>query len=224
MDKDIIKNIIKNNPIIHNGLGWASDSDKLIYVGIPKAASCSMRFALDVGNHGMKSIIAMENLPDARKNYRKFTIIREPLNRFISAVFESFKRTETPPKLMQLKTVKNPPEVINKYLTILEEDGFIEVHTAPQIGFLYSKKGELFDFDRILIFENLTADFNKMCSDFGIKKDLKKKNVGDKKKIQATLEAIKKNPKIIERIKILYQEDFEFYEKLKKERNGEDAK
>jgi hypothetical protein len=208
--------------VIHNGLGWASDADRLIYIGIPKTGSCSMREVIGVNISGKN--IDMYNLSEDRKSYRKFTVIREPFRRFVSAVYEGLKRPETPRKIKNLNSIKNVPELINEYLTILETDGFIEVHTVPQICFIKNKEGGFFNIDKILIFENLSADFKEMCNELGLEKRLNNRNVGDRGKSNKALEIILKNPKIKKRIQKLYKEDFEFYNKIKKEKDESKTK
>lgn len=206
------------DPIIHNGLGWASDGSKLIYLGIPKAASCSMRDIVETKKYGATNVINFYEIPEDKKDYRKFTVIREPFQRFTSAVYESLKRPETVQKIKKLNVIKNVPNLIDAYLTILETDGFIETHTAPQVAFLKDKNGGFFEMDKILIFEDLTEDFNSMCKEFGINKILGNKNIGNKTKASAALRFVLDDPKLKERVENLYKEDFEFYNKIKNDK------
>jgi len=130
----------------------------LIYLGIPKTASSSMRRILGVENKS--------NLNDLQKKYlkyKKFTIIREPLSRFTSAVYESFTRANDK-AILDLKKIQSIKTVAEKYISVLETRGFIEIHTAPQLAYLKSNKSEMFKLDHILIFENLEEDFKKMVS------------------------------------------------------------
>jgi len=195
--------------IAHNGLSWFSEEYRIIYLGIPKTASTSMRHTFKIDKNGMK----LYNIPEDKKDYKVFTVIRNPLNRFVSGMFESFKRGETPANLKALFTVGDTIEMVTSYLDILEGEGFIETHTTPQSFFMHDEGGKEFNFDRILIFENVVEEFNKMCQDFNINKNLQHKQIGNKPRDIRVLDEIKSNPDLLKRIENLYKKDFEIYNK-----------
>jgi hypothetical protein len=202
----------------HNGLGWASPDYKLIYVGIPKTASTSMRHFMNIAKHGQSSIIYMGNLPEEKRDYRTFTIVRDPLNRFVSGVFEGIKRGESPKNIRDLKSVSDIPKLITSFIDIIEKDGFTEVHTAPQVAYFCDKNGKDFKFDKVLVFERLSTDFAKMCEEYDINSKLEHKQKGNHSRSAKALELIKKDENLMNRIKNLYKEDFELYNRI---RNGE---
>lgn len=199
----------------HNGLSWVSDKKKLLYLGIPKTASTSMRHYLEIHKYGQKVNVNLNNLDPEKNKYMKFTVIRNPMNRFVSGIYESFGRNETPQKLKTPSSIKNKAEMLNKYLDILESDGFIETHTAPQSFYLYDLEGKEFKLDEVLIFENLNQDFEKMCSKYGFVNNLEHKQKNNGKNVQKCLEIISKNPEIEKRIKTIYSKDWKIYNKYK---------
>ena len=77
------------NPVLkHNGLSWASEAHKLIYLGIPKTASSSFRSTFGISNN----YLILNN--NEYKDYKVFTTIREPINRFISGYLEALSRRD----------------------------------------------------------------------------------------------------------------------------------
>jgi hypothetical protein len=195
--------------LTHNGFSWYSDEYKIIYLGIPKTASTSMRLTFKIDKNGTNLNAPLKE----KEDYKVFTVIREPLGRFISGVFESFNRYETPPELKSLSTVKDKVEMLNSYLDILEDKGFIETHTTPQSFFLHSQEDVPFKIDRILIFENVVEEFNSMCQEYGIEKALEHRQIGNKQRNNTVLDEIKTNSELMDRIKSVYKRDFEIYNK-----------
>lgn len=198
--------------IAHNGLGWVSDKFKLIYLGIPKTASTSMRIMLNVSK-GNNCIIRFNNLSKYNSEYKRFTILREPISRFVSGVFEDIKRQESSKKIRNLEKLNNPINIMSSYLKHIEENGFTEVHTAPQCKYFFDLKGTPYDYDYVLIFERLKDDFNEMCKKENLNINLQHRHQGDKRSAKIVMEYINSNPEILERIKLLYKEDLELYNK-----------
>jgi hypothetical protein len=84
-------------------------------------------------------------------NYYKFTVSRNPYDRFISASFY----------------LKTP---INKLIDNLEEGKLSEdhkIHCMPQ--YIYSHNDDKLFVNRILRFENLQEDFNLLCKELKLK-------------------------------------------------------
>lgn len=100
----------------HNGLSWSSDEYKIIYLGVPKTASTSIRAYLKNTNN----ILNLNKIPEDKINYKIFTIIREPLQRFVSGILETFRREDSPRNLYKLRAINNISDMINQYVTVLE--------------------------------------------------------------------------------------------------------
>lgn len=195
----------------HRGLSWFSDEHKIIYLGIPKTASTSMRHTFKID----RNIMNMNNVPIGKEHYRKFTVIREPFKRFVSGVYESFSRPETPKKLKELESIPAKAEMLDKYLTILETEGFSETHTTPQSFFFCNNEDSEFKFSKVLIFENIEKEFNSMCSEYGINKTLKHEQKGKKGLAAEALVELNNNPDLKKRVEVLYKKDFDLYNKYK---------
>lgn len=200
----------------HNGLSWYSDDCNLIYLGIPKTASTSMRHMFKIDQNGMN----LNNLPKGKESYRVFTIIRNPLNRFVSGVVESFKRSETPVEIKKIEKIRNEKEMLEAFVKILEEE-FIETHTAPQVAFFKDINGENFKFNDVLIFENLQEDFNNMCEKFGIQIELQHKHKGESAKQNRLKGIINDDPALLKRVNELYKADWKLYHEISKQKENE---
>lgn len=206
---------VEQNIAGHNGLSWYSDAHRIIYLGIPKTASTSMRHIFNLSNHPMN----LNDIPDEKKGYRIFTIVRNPLNRFVSGVLESFNRLETPQRLKTLSGIRDNKEMLERYVTELEK-GFCETHTAPQTFFFCPLDGiSDWDFDAVLTFESLSEDFNNMCKEFEIDVELAHKHIGKKRKAEILKQVILDNPDLKDRIDKLYAEDWILYNEIQNEKN-----
>jgi len=142
---DILRKTSKINHITtHKGLAWFRDNPKLAYISIPKCASSSTRNSL-----GLKAISKVSELDG---DFYKFTTIREPVSRFVSAFIEITEdgmykggRFRHDPLLPEEKKqflsnmMQNYGEIdrfkifFNK---IAREWGFCEEHCIPQVVFL----------------------------------------------------------------------------------------
>jgi len=200
----------------HNGYSWFSDECNIIYLGIPKTASTSMRQLFKIDRNFMN----LKNIPEGKEGYRTFTIIRNPLNRFVSGVVEAFKRSETPRKIMAIEKIGDEKKMLEAFVTILEEE-FIETHTAPQIAFFYNENGEKFSFNDVLIFENLKEDFENMCKNFGISKELMHRHRGEAVKQNRLRQIINDDPILLNRVNELYKDDWVLYNEISKQKEDE---
>ena len=200
----------------HNGLSWFSDQYKLIYLAIPKTASTSIRAYLN----NLKNAMDLNNITSNKDGYVTFTIIREPVERFVSGVMESFKRIETPEKLKNLSKVKNTTDMLEQYLNILEVDGFIETHITPQLFYMSNSDGELFHIDEILLFENLSHDFKIMAEKYNLPPTLPHKWKNNDNRRSEMLSIVRNNENIKNRVLKLYEDDFNLYNKIKESKNG----
>lgn len=199
------------NIVGHNGLSWFSNANKIIYLGIPKAASSSMRKAFNMN----KSNVC--NLNSNKLDYPVFTIIRNPIERFSAGLVEALNRDETPKHFKDyLKKINNNEEMLNSAISILEKD-FIEVHTTPQIFFLNNLDGIKFNIDYILKFENIEKDFKKMCDKLNINVRLfheNKKNGNNLSLKNSFKNIISNNLDIKRKLEVLYKDDIVLYNNI----------
>lgn len=179
---------------------------KLIFINIPKNAGTSIIEAM--GSENALFDISIEKYKEVYNeywdSYLKFSVVRDPFDRFISA-YKFIRSKENPNPLLQLSKVLESGEVVKldnhpNYLQTIQYDinGFIEYlyenkdqHTFltfPQSFFICDKYHQL-QIDRVIKFEDLEKELNDIGI-FNIKK-LNKSYIEDKTKI--ILSSISKN-------------------------------
>lgn len=196
------------------GMYWINPDKSLAFFGIPKNSSTSIRRA-------MGSSLNVEFYYDKNKSITedtvKFSVIREPLDRCLSSYLEVIKRATQDAPATLLKKFYNMPEGKDRFIEFLNEidKDFYEVHTTPQSYLLTDPEGNLMDLDYLFIAEDLQTGINKLKADKGIELKIQRINAskGDQK------EMVKNylDDTLIERIKQIYSDDFELYEKIKNE-------
>ena len=176
---------------------------------------------------GMTSIVnsinfkwlPIDSLPDNRK---VFAIIRNPIDRCISSYLHIKKDKEFSHRKPVNNNIFSGPLItsFDKYLTEIEQHGFLDSHDLPQMFFIdgltssvikTSRKYE--DVGVFILFDNMQDELNELTND---KIVLKKLNVsvGDDKQI------LKKNISVFkDRINKLYVNDVVLYNRIKDEIN-----
>ncbi len=203
-----------NYVLKHNGLSWFYNRYELIYLGIPKTASTSMRHFLSPNGQCMFFDLN-ENLNENLRKHKIFTVIRNPYDRFISGVFESLKRDESN-HIKNLRNLNNIELLFTKIINIIEKEGFVDVHITPQHFFFHNKVNEPFNFDYVMSFEDLHKDFKNMCEELEIKSNLPHKQVGRTDLKNKSKLIIDNNKFLKNKIEEIYENDFILYEKYKK--------
>jgi len=181
-----------------------------MFLQVPKNASSSIRHAFGTTS---KTPRVNLNTKNGLRGYKKFAIIRNPNERFVSGLIECLGST-APSNLKELRR-KSDIELLTGFLNVLEK-GFFEPHTAPQVAFLINREGKLFDLDELLIFENLDVDFKLFCQKHGIKVELGHRNVNVgtiKARRDRLIDIVNTNQAIRKRVEMLYHEDWVLYGK-----------
>lgn len=192
-------------------------SDKIIFYGITKNASTSFRISMDGDvyhdNYSFWEKEGAENI----KDYKKFTVLRNPINRVVSAFFEVIKRPINA-KDKEFFTRFSDTKRFEGFIDEVEKE-FFDVHTRPQTWFLTNRNTNKFiDMDYYLSFESLSEDFAKMNSELDLGFELIHLNQKDKKKELEILNYLKTNEHLLEKVKRIYKDDFNLIEKI--EKNG----
>jgi chondroitin 4-sulfotransferase 11 len=192
-----------------------NDMHKLIFIHIPKNAGISIEEALFGKKIGHKSILQFEAHNEKKYDeYFKFTVVRNPFDRLVSA-FHFLKKGGINPvdKKWSDKNLMNIDD-FESFVYKLKDKKFAkkvlnQQHFRPQYKYLVTSKGTL-NIDLIMKFENLSSDFVKLTDMINMKdKTLEHKNKSDRNSWE---EYYDENSK--ELIHKLYQKDFElFYEK-----------
>ena len=206
----------------HRGKVWVNDKLKIGHLCVPKCASSGVRSELKLNN-----VLDYNDVP---KDYKIFTIIREPIERFISAYIEvtqashnsknirrfnyniapTFKGYEIRKFLNSLfNSNKSHIECFNIYLyNIISKWKFFEPHCVPFIYYLTDNENNL---QKNLNIFKLEKDKDKIKEFLGIKNfnNSNKCKNSDLKNI--LMKHVNSNVKIKNKIIELYRIDIDFY-------------
>ena len=190
---------------------WYNHDRKLGFLGIPKCASTTLRVFTGCNT------LSDTDIPE---DYNGFTVIREPVERYVSGFIEVMYPAPDYPKcryhhnLNLSNDVINDLDNINKILDDIEkfksfteyiiENGFFEPHTFPQSFYLNND-------DRFKIYKMENLD--QLSKDLGLGKapNLNRtSNNAVKKKLLKFL----KEDKFVSKIEGLYKEDIKIYNSL----------
>ena len=148
-----------------------SDKYRCIFIHIPKAAGTSVKQTLQLGGQGHPAwIYFAKNYPQKWRHYLRFTIVRNPWDRVVSAF--SYAK-------MKNSYWHNPETFPHPDFETLKDKSFTECcemlvhqrnklrHEAwhPQYAWLLAKQGEqeILAVNKVLHFETLDKDFAELC-------------------------------------------------------------
>ena len=149
---------------------------KLIFIHIPKTAGTSIYKSLGVKNISYQNKFLghkrIENYKEQYKKYwdayLKFTVVRNPIDRFISAykynkMKESFWHSINSEKLPKNEHYEICNSLsINEYVSYLFKNSRNhKLHTLPQMWFIENKHKKI-EVDYIVKYENLNEDLKKI--------------------------------------------------------------
>lgn len=147
----------------------------------------------------------LRQVPQISKDCITATILRNPIERFISA-YIMIITDQRHNKDSIFRNARLTPETLERFIGLLEKR-FFDGHLRPQVDFLPVK------IDLYLIQERIDKDIKKIPvsipKEFTPKGKLTKINAQDprnKKLVRSQL-----TPKLIKRLKAIYKEDFELY-------------
>jgi len=160
------------------GFCWVSEKYKLIFLPIPKNASTSIRnieeFQFQVDN-----AFRYRTLIESGE-YKMFTVIREPLDRFVSGYIEICKRAygdSTQILKRDFYWIKDEKRRFHKFVEEVE-GSFFDVHIRPQSYFLTDYENNFFNIDFALDFHSIQKSFNDLLNRYNLKMvELPKKNI-----------------------------------------------
>jgi len=201
--KDLLV-FINNGNVWHNG--------KLKFIPIPKCASSGLR-----GQFLLRKETSIKDIEGG-----VFTIIREPIVRFVSAYIESMKPSTGFPrgryfisdldlsivsKLDVLYKNKDEMYKFKKFINYLEEFGFFEVHTARQVDFIR-------DLDTKKMFKGVTVfklEYIKHIEEFLGAKLNKSRVTSHPELKKSLLNFLYEDEEYMLKVKSIYSEDIDFY-------------
>jgi len=117
---------------------WFSRKYEINFLGIPKTGVTSICAMLDID-------IDKDWGKSPVKNYNTFTVLREPIDRAVSAYYETLRRGTL-----------SRGATIDDYITKINHCGFFDNHCEPMVNYFK-------DCEYVLIFEKgLTNQLNKL--------------------------------------------------------------
>lgn len=188
------------------------DELECIFIHIPKAAGVSINKVL-FGNLGgaHRSVRSYKRIfgPKTFQRYFKFTFVRNPYSRLLSA-FRFLKQGGFNPKdelwaKKHLAEYDTFTEFVNEWLT--DKTMMEYIHFHPQCMFVCDRTLEP-EVDFIGRFETLEADFNTICKRLNISQELEKHNQSQKKSVDWRTAYTDETQ---EKVYRLYQKDFEIF-------------
>jgi hypothetical protein len=174
-------------------------NQKIAYIPIPKNASTSLRRMLSGSNFTLGNLHSFDY-----KEYETFTIIRDPLTRFVSGYIESNKRRY--PYIQSLPYF-NMPESSKRIINALKQISpkFLDEHLKPQSDFLRT-----FKIKKFILFEKLSEGFSIYEGEPWFKPFGHAIATPANKLINIRIYI---TPAIVAMIKKVYEKDFKLYEK-----------
>lgn len=193
-----------------NGTFWYSEEKKLAFFAVPKNASTALRNS--IGPTDAKYYF--DEGVELGDDVVKFTVIREPVDRFVSAYLEVLKRAiiDCPgTRGKKFYTIRDEKERFKEFINEIDKNGFWENHARPQSFYLSDKDGNILDLDFVFNFNQIADGLDKMAEETGIRLTPKREwfhHPGDKQIVHSYID-----DELRERIKKIYAKDFELYEK-----------
>ena len=175
-----------------------SHKHKIIFVPIPKNASCSIAFLINGGKSNYRHSTAKNLMRKHREywdDYYKFCVVRNPYDRIVSA-YHHFKTTQfkrdvrgSKPRRMQnlLKQYSGFQDFVLNYLKDAElvQLRFVSgadisisptVHFYPQTMWLLNSNGKINDNINIFKFEKLDEVAQKLTTEYDMPNEFPHKN------------------------------------------------
>lgn len=195
----------------HNGVTFNKKGFDKSFLAIPKCASTSIR------NQFNLSIRKRIELVD--ESITIFSVIREPIERYISGYIEAMGRYRMAAKLDKkiiltldkiFKSNVNEVEKFKQFTSVIMKRGFCEPHIVKQIDYLRDlNTREMFSRVKLFKLESRTE-----LSQF-LGKPLANKNLCDRGRLKKDLIGVlEKNSELRAVIERLYEEDLELYHSL----------
>jgi len=180
----------------------------LLFVNIPKNASASMKQIMRGCDFAEDNYFNLD-----RTGYYVFTVVRNPLDRFVSAYLEVIKRgsRDTLEYQFYMDKEQDPIGALRQFVRLMETCTYDE-HVVPQVAYLDGMKVDLY-----LDFAFLSEDLEKLRPLLKTERVLERRNttLQDKKRPIKTLLL---TSGLWDEIKHIYADDIALYERVQKER------
>lgn len=152
-----------------------SIAKKVVFIHIPKAAGSSVGelvFGTDIIGHYPYFVYESYNSKYYEEFY-KFTVVRDPVERFISAYNFVVSGGKGPADERCGKYIRERSQDINEFVMEYLDERFIYswVHFVPQTYFIYDKNDKCM-IDKVLHLENIEKEFSSIKDEVGVEGEL----------------------------------------------------
>ena len=150
-----------------------SDRYRCFFIHIPKVAGTSIKTALQLPGQGHQSWqYFQQSFPQRWKNYYKFTVVRNPWDRLVSAYVyatmeNSFWHSSEKGMHPDYKLLNNMSFADFCQLLMTQRASLQHESWFPQFPWITSEPGFQLQVDQVLRFENLEKDFVDLCKRIG---------------------------------------------------------
>lgn len=198
---------------------YINDERRFIYFPIPKNAS--MAFRALIQTIGPVSKTRQYSKQDRkRKNYFHFTVLRNPLERFISFYIGIYHRDLRKARQHGERyrkgywaLIEDPTERLNQFIEMVEASYF-DQGCCPQRFFLCDERLQDVHMDSFILHENLQKDGAWIN---GVRYTVPFKNRTSNKILAETTELVFSKPNMVRKIALAYEDDWILYRQVKEE-------
>lgn len=169
---------------IKNPYSTWEDEQKIIFVHIPKAAGKAISYSLlDAPNGtGHAKLYVYERNQKKFNSYYKFTFVRNPWDRLVSAFFymKSFDEDSNDRRFFDKYIGQDV--TFKDFVYKLKDKEYRKLcleweHFTPQVNFIKNSLGVV-ELDFIGRVESIAEDFKNLCARLGVERDLSLRNAG----------------------------------------------
>jgi hypothetical protein len=190
------------------GKVWVSDENKAIFFGIPKNASASVLQAFGQNSQDFLYYDDIKKIPKYQ-NYTRFTILRQPLRRFVSSYLDIVKTADQYPDICgrPFYQIKDPIAQFRTFVWDIQSDLY-DSRIERQWYFVSNATNARLNLDiqHFLIFEKLEKDAKRKID--LVVKFLKSPLEPEK---ELLLEHLKVDHELRGRINAIYLQDWKLY-------------
>ena len=150
------------------GICYVNDANRIIFLTVPKNASTSIRKIPEIPFY--KSNIMSFEKELVNGEYRAFTVIRDPVRRFVSSFIEVCLRAtvDSPHILAREFYWANGKDRFVKFVEEVERE-FFDIHTFPQRYFLTDYQDRPFKIDAYIDIDRMEQALPRTLEKFGAK-------------------------------------------------------
>ena len=205
-------------------LGCVSDRHQFIILLIPKNASSTLRAECQQSALQCKEIISDDWTKEQQEEYKKYVFLRDPMERFLSGYKEVYNRfigldqynaakgivTKNP---LDFLSLQDTTESVYEFLEHIREQGFFNKHIQKQSDLLSG-----YTIDQFFLVERIDNGLNQIRQDLGLSPNTtllpqhrQQRYIAKRKPFVHYQEELPDD--LLASIRVLYQADFELYEK-----------